>query len=271
MRILIKIGGAQLEQPGPRAEFARALCAARAAGHELAVVHGGGNQIRSLCRELGLIERYKDGLRVTDERTADVALMVLAGLINRTLVHALQRAGLPAAGLCGADGNLFAAVPHAPGELGFVGRVERCDPRLAEVLLAAGYTPVIATSAPLLEGAQAPGEHFYNINADMAVAPLAVALRAQAVLFLTDVPGVLDGERRRLAVLTPKLCAALQAQGVIGGGMLPKIESALAALAARPGALVKIAPAQGDNAVLVALDESGGTLFCAAVPEGIAV
>ena len=109
MRILVKIGGAQLEETEPRAQLCKAIAAARRQGHEIVVVHGGGNQIRQLGGELGLQDRYHEGLRITDARTADVVLMVLGGQVNRTLVAALQRAGVPASGICGADGSSFAA------------------------------------------------------------------------------------------------------------------------------------------------------------------
>lgn len=275
MRILVKIGGAELEQPAARASVARSLAAARRAGHELAVVHGGGNQIRALSRALSIEERSVAGLRVTDERTAEVVLMVLGGQVNRTLVHALQRAGLASMGLCGADGGLFCVKQHRPesGEdLGYVGEVLRVDPRPAEALLRAGFTPVIATVAPLAPGEDAPDDHFYNVNADMAVGPLAAALACDAVLFLTDVEGVLDVAKRRLVSLTAAQSAELCASGVIRGGMVPKVESALAALAAVPRALVKIAPAGGaaepiesGGAVLAALEPSVGTRF---LPNG---
>ncbi|TAJ21912.1 MAG: hypothetical protein EPO68_04020, partial [Planctomycetota bacterium] len=103
-RLLVKLGGAQLEEPAARAAVARSLAAARAAGHELVIVHGGGNQIRALTKQLGIADRYHEGLRITDAATADVVLMVLAGLVNKALVADLGAAGVAAVGLCGADG-----------------------------------------------------------------------------------------------------------------------------------------------------------------------
>jgi acetylglutamate kinase len=264
MRLLVKVGGAQLEQPAAREALARSLAAARRAGHELVVVHGGGNQIRALCAALGIAERSVSGLRVTDERTADVVLLVLAGQVNRELVQALGRAGLPAVGLSGADGGLFAVKKHRPvsgADLGYVGEVARVDARPAEVLLRAGYVPVIATVAPLAAGEDAPDDRFYNVNADMAVAPLAAAFACDAVVFLTDVPGVLDAAGELVPALDPVRCRELRASGVIRGGMIPKVESALAALAAAPRALVKIAPAGAESAVLAALAPAHGTRF----------
>jgi acetylglutamate kinase len=261
MRILLKIGGAQLEETAPRAALCQSIAAARRAGHEVVVVHGGGNQIRQLARELGLDERYHDGLRVTDARTAEVVLMVLAGSVNRTLVAALQHAGLSAVGICGADAGTFTARKlQKPGvDLGFVGAVDAVHPRLVHELLAQGHVPVLATVAP---GGSADGsEPFFNLNADLAAGPLCRAFGCDALLFLTDVPGVLDAGRRRLASLTPSQSAQLVQSGTASGGMLPKLEAALLARAENPCALVKIAPADAPDAVLAALSAEIGTEF----------
>lgn len=264
MRILVKIGGAQLEQPGPRTELCRALARARRDGHELIVVHGGGNQIRTVSKALGLADRYHDGLRITDAATADVVLMVLGGLVNRTLVSALGHAGVPAVGLSGADGGTFHAAPLTkPGvDLGYVGKIDGADPRLVKALLASGCVPVLATVAQR-RGAE-PGEPFYNLNADHAAGPLCRAFGCDALLFLTDVDGVRGGDGTRLAELTPTDCERLVASGVATGGMLPKLEAALAALADNPRALVKIAPAAADDCVRQALRANTGTRFVAA-------
>lgn len=263
MKLLVKIGGAQLEEPAAREQLAQACARAHAAGHQLVLVHGGGNQIRTLVRRLGLPERYHEGLRVTDPHTADVVLQVLCGTVNKELVAALNAAGLSAVGLCGADGGSFGAEPmRVPGtDLGYVGRVQAVDTRLVETLLERGFVPVVATTAPLASAAQGPSAHFYNINADMAAAPLAAALCCDAILFLTDVPAVLDAGKQRLAVLDAAECARLRGAGVIAGGMIPKVDAALEALAACPGAQVKIAPALGPDCVQQALLPAVGTLF----------
>jgi acetylglutamate kinase len=264
--LLVKLGGAQLEEPAARAAVARSLAAARAAGHELVIVHGGGNQIRALTKQLGIADRYHEGLRITDAATAEVVLMVLAGLVNKALVADLGAAGVASIGLCGADGALFSArkLESSSADLGYVGEVDAVEPRAARALLAAGFAPVIATVAPLSSGSAGARDRFYNINADMAVGPLARALDCDAVLFLTDVPGVLDAAKRRLPSLTRAECTALRASGVVSGGMIPKVQSALAALDAHPRALVKIAPAAGADAVLDALTDAVGTRFTAA-------
>jgi acetylglutamate kinase len=260
VRILVKVGGAQLEEAPARAALARSVARAVRAGHELVLVHGGGNQIRDLSRRLGIADRYHEGLRITDDATADVVLMVLAGLVNKTLVAALAENGVRAVGVSGADASSFAArrVTRAGVDLGWVGEIERCDPQLFETLLDAGYLPVVATSAP---GASRGEAHFYNVNADLAAGPLARAIEADALLFLTDVAGVLGAEQELMPALSPARVAELREQGVIHGGMIPKVEAALAALVAAPGTLVKIASSAGEDAILSALRPESGTRF----------
>jgi acetylglutamate kinase len=261
VRILLKVGGAALEEAGPRLRFAECVFAATRVGHEVIVVHGGGNQIARLCERLELEETRVDGLRVTDGPTAEAVLMTLGGSVNRELVAALQHAGLTAVGLTGADGNLFAAEPlRAPSgvKLGYVGQVAHVDPSVPEALLREGHVPVIASVAPRRGR---PEEPFYNINADHAVAPLAEALGADAVLFLTDVPAVRDGDGEPLSELDPQLVEQLKQSGALAGGMLPKTEAALAAARALPGGLVKIAPAHAPDCVRFALHDGVGTRF----------
>jgi acetylglutamate kinase len=265
MRILVKIGGAQLEEAGPRTALCKSLARARAEGHELVVVHGGGNQIRTVGKALGLPENYHDGLRITDARTAEVVLMVLGGLVNRTLVAALQRSGVPSVGLSGADGGTFTAKKlERPGvDLGFVGSVDTVRPQLVTSLLASGHVPVLATVAPghVANDSTNGGDPFFNLNADHAAGPLCRAFACDALLFLTDVPGVLDGNGQRLGRLTPTDCERLVATGVAKGGMLPKLDAALLALRDNPRALIKIAPANAADAVLLALRANTGTQF----------
>lgn len=263
MRLLVKIGGAQLEQAAPRARLCGAIAKARAGGHEVVLVHGGGNQIRELGKALGIEDRYHEGLRITDARTAEVVLMVLGGQVNRRLCASLQRAGVSAVGISGADGGSFTARRlQRPGvELGFVGAIDSVQPALVDTLLAAGHVPTIATVAP---GAHAEeGEPFYNLNADHAAGPLCRALRCDALLFLTDVPGVMDAQRLVLPALSPADCERLVQSGVAKGGMLPKLEAALLAQRENQTALIKIVPADGDDAVLAGLSPTIGTRFVA--------
>ena len=273
MRILVKIGGAQLANSEARASFCSAVADARDAGHELIVVHGGGEQVRDWTRRLGLEEHKVDGLRVTDAPTAEVVLAVLGGQVNRSLVADLQAEGVPAVGLTGADGGSFSAHRHTPDgrDLGYVGEVDEVRPELFQTLLAAKFVPVIATLAPLALTQNDPADHLYNVNADSAAAPLAAALDAEVLLMLTDVPGVLGAEGELLSELSAGGAAELEKRGVLVGGMLPKVHGALAARAALPGGLVKIAPADVPSALLAALEPDVGTTFIASLSsEGTA-
>jgi acetylglutamate kinase len=230
MRLLVKIGGAQLAKDKARQELAQAVAAAHRAGHEVLVVHGGGDQIRSLSRQLGLQDHYHGGLRITDAQTADVVLQVLGGQVNRTLVAALEQAGLKALAL-------------------------------VQALLEIGVVPVLATVAPLAPELTGDRSHFYNINADHACGPLAHAFGVDAVLFLTDVPGVLDQGGHLYPELDASTCGLLMEGGVIAGGMIPKVEAAFEAAVDHGCDMVKIAPAQGENAILHALAPGVGTKF----------
>ena len=270
MKLLVKIGGAALEQPAPRARFAGSVAAALAAGHQLVLVHGGGNQVGDLTRRLGLETRRIAGLRVTDAATAGAVLQVLGGEVGRKLAAALVAAGVPALSLTGADGGLFCGRPleHPAGDLGFVGEIESVDVSVIERLIAVGFVPSIASVCPSPGTASSndgDDQPFLNINADHAVAPIAAAWKADAVLFLSDVPGVLDAQRKTQSDIFPAGADALVREGIIAGGMLPKVDAALAAARANPDALIKIASAENADAVLCALQPHVGTQFHAEV------
>jgi len=263
MRILVKIGGTQLSDPRSRSDLATAVAGAKAAGHQLILVHGGGDQIRDLTGKLGIEDRYHNGLRITDAETAEAVLMVLGGQVNRQLVAELGARGVEAVGITGADGGTFSAAPlqREGVDLGYVGSVHRVRGKLVESLLASDLLPVIATVAPLDGELTGSPEHFYNINADHCAGPLAHALGAETLLFLTNVAGVLDASQQLVHHLTPGSCAELRASGVIRGGMIPKVEAALSAVAAHPDGTIKIASADRDDAILAALEHHTGTVF----------
>lgn len=263
MRILVKIGGTQLSDPRSRSDLATAVAGAKAAGHQLILVHGGGDQIRDLTGKLGIEDRYHNGLRITDAETAEAVLMVLGGQVNRQLVAELGARGVEAVGITGADGGTFSAAPlqREGVDLGYVGSVHRVRGKLVESLLASDLLPVIATVAPLDGELTGSPEHFYNINADHCAGPLAHALGAETLLFLTNVPGVLDASQQLVHHLTPGSCAELRASGVICGGMIPKVEAALSAVVAHPDGTIKIASADRDDAILAALEHHTGTVF----------
>ena len=272
MKVLIKIGGAQLEEPAPRQELCMAIQRARQEGHRVIVVHGGGNQIRTTTKALGIVDRYHEGLRITDAATAQAVLMVLGGLVNRTLVQSLATCGVSAVGLTGADGSTFSAkqLVRSGVDLGFVGSVDQVNGSLVETLLQNGHVPVIATVAPgtVTSGTVTSGtetacsaDPFFNINADHAAGPLCRAFDCDALLFLTDVEGVLDQDRRLLPLLTNTDCERLIRTGVATGGMQPKLEAAQQAASENPHAIVKIASASHPDCVLAALKDGAGSRF----------
>lgn len=227
--MVIKVGGNELDD----AAFLAALTYAVVAMPERPViVHGGGKELTTLQRRLGLESRFVEGLRVTDEASLAVAEMVLRGRANLRLVRALASARVPALGLCGVDAGLILVekVLHPSEDLGFVGRPVTVDAERLRTLLAAGFLPVLA---PIGLGADG---YSYNVNADHVAAAVAVALGAPRLVFLTNVPGVLrDGDP--LEQLTVAEVEALIEDGTIAGGMVPKVRAAREALDAGVGAV----------------------------------
>ncbi|MBX6378198.1 MAG: acetylglutamate kinase, partial [Clostridia bacterium] len=204
-------------------------------GMQPVLVHGGGPAISGWLARLGIESRFVDGLRVTDRDTVEVVQMVLAGRINKDLVARLQALGARGVGLCGIDGGLFLARRQAyvdrsgtPQDLGFVGEIAAVAPEIVTSLAEAGYIPVVASVAADEAGV------VYNVNADLAAGALAAALGAAKLILLTDVPGILREPGRPetlFSVLTAADLRRLVAEGVVTGGMIPKAEACLQALA----------------------------------------
>lgn len=218
--LVIKLGGSALDH---EIEALEDIIWVRELGARPVLVHGGGAEINAWLERLGIAKQFKRGLRVTDKATLEVVRMVLAGKVNGELVHLIGTLGGRAIGLTGLDGGLLRARRIDP-ELGFVGAISHVDPRPVEALAAAGYIPVIA---PL--GAGENGEVF-NINADDAAADLARGMGAAKLLYLSDVPGILDDNGSLLSLLTDVHTRQLIEDGTIRGGMIPKAEACLRAL-----------------------------------------
>lgn len=227
---VVKYGGAAMTEPELRESFARDVALLSKVGVRVVIVHGGGKEITGIAAKLGLETRFVDGQRYTDEAMVDVVQMVLAGRTNKDIVRRVNKYDGDAAGLCGIDGGVLQAEKFAEGgvDLGLVGRVTEVRTQYLELLLDGGFMPVIA---PL--GVDAAGT-VYNINADVAAAQIAGALKAEKLVFLSDVEGVLENGKlvRRM---TEKAAEALITSGVIGGGMIPKVRSAFDALEAGVG------------------------------------
>ncbi len=218
--LVIKLGGSTLENQRDALEDIVWL---RGLGAHPVLVHGGGAEINEWLGRLGIAPRFERGLRVTDAETLDVVRMVLVGKVNGELVGLLGTLGGLAVGLSGLDGQLLRAAPIAP-ELGYVGAVTAVNPGPIEALAAAGYIPVIA---PLALG---PSGEVLNVNADDAAADLARGLRAAKLLYLSNIPGILDRHGALLSVLTASQVRDLIEDGTIAGGMIPKAEACLRAL-----------------------------------------
>jgi acetylglutamate kinase len=225
--VVIKYGGAAMEDPALREEFARDVVLLKYVGIRPVVVHGGGPEITSYMERLGMPVRFVGGLRVSDAQTVEVAKMVLVGKVNKDIVLRLNRHGQPAVGLCGDDGLLFRVSRQAgPGgeDVGFVGKIDRVD---VDVLnhIAQDYIPVVASMGADREG------NSYNVNADEAAGAVARALGAYKVIFLTDVDGWLRDPADPASVISE--AGADEVEAVlddIGGGMRPKLKACLDAI-----------------------------------------
>jgi acetylglutamate kinase len=237
-----------------------------AEGHPVVLVHGGGNAINGLLKVMGQEPRFHNGLRVTDRPALDAALMMLRGRINAELVATINRAGqsrgIAALGLCGLDGRMLEARKEtAHGDIGFVGEITGVTTTVLEMALEKGFLPVVA---PIGTATDDPATGMYNINADNAAAHLAAALHAEACVFLTDVPGVLDGAKKTIPHLDRASVQKLVEDGTIYGGMIPKIGSAVKAL--EGASRVLIIDGRPANALYQAVTDAGfkaGTVFTA--------
>jgi acetylglutamate kinase len=271
--VVIKYGGHAMGEEEVAKLFAADAVLLKLLGVHPVIVHGGGPQISRMLEKAGVKSTFVDGLRVTDEATMEVAEMVLSGAINKEIVHWINRAGAEAdvrgVGLSGKDARLITVtkttktqrdpssnIEHVV-DLGFVGEPEHVDPKIIKALIFAeeDYIPVIA---PI--GVSAEGDT-YNINADTVSGAVAAALRAKRMLMLTDVPGVLDKNGDLLRQLTVASAKAAIADGVVQGGMIPKLETAIHAVEAGVEAVV-ILDGRRPHAMLTELftEHGAGTL-----------
>jgi acetylglutamate kinase len=242
VKIVVKVGGAAIEEKSTLHKCAHAIVELARDGHHIAVVHGGGVALTRTLKLLGKESDFVNGLRITDAETRDVALMVLAGIVNKTLVAGINAAGYPAIGLCGGDGTLFRARKKlTPGyDLGYVGEISSVEPKWLEAIWGQGGVPVLSSLALGSDG------EYYNINADQMASACAVATHADALIFLTDVAGVKDAQGTVIPWLTTKEITALIADSVVAGGMLPKLEACSQALKRGVGRVRILPSAQVD-------------------------
>ena len=225
MKFVVKLGGAALEKPELLHTCARSITELVKDGHKVALVHGGGVQLTKLLKQMGKESEFVSGLRITDAETRDAAIMVLGGRVNKSLVAALDQCGQAAVGLTGGDGHVFRARKKKTNpDLGFVGEIAETDPRWLDAIWAMGAVPVISSIALGFDG------EYYNINADEMASACAVATKADALVFLTDVPGVKGADGNVMRWLSLKEIPALEQASVVSGGMLPKLNACKHAL-----------------------------------------
>ena len=266
--VVIKYGGHAMGDRAAAEDFAEDIVLLEQSGVKPIVVHGGGPQIGRMLDKLGIQSSFAGGLRITDEATVEVVEMVLAGSINKQIVGWISAEGGRAVGLSGKDGNMVRARKAVrtvvePGQatgrevdLGFVGEPEEVHRGVLDAVLKAELIPVLA---PVAAGADG---QTYNVNADTFAGAIAGALTAKRLLLLTDVPGVLDRDKRLLPELTVEACRGLIADGTITGGMIPKIETCIYAIERGVEAVV-ILDGKVPHAVLLELftDYGAGTLI----------
>ena len=234
--IVIKYGGSAMVDEDLKRGFARDVVLMKLVGMNPVVVHGGGPQIASLLERIGKKSEFVDGLRVTDRETIDVVEMVLGGLVNKSIVALINAQGGRAVGLSGKDGGMIQArkLLLRQGQsddeggvidIGQVGEIEQINPAVVDTLDQANFIPVIAPIGAGTDGTA------YNINADTVAGSLAVTLKAEKLILLTNTPGVLNSDDQLLELLSETEAQDLIEQGVISGGMLPKVQCALEAVA----------------------------------------
>src|ERR1700761_1660630 len=227
MKYVIKLGGAALQNPALLHACAQAIADMVKDGNQVALVHGGGVQLTRTLKLMGKQSEFIAGLRVTDAVTRDTALMVLAGQVNKSLVAALGAHGQSAVGLSGGDGLIFRArKKRTAPDLGFVGEIVASDPRWLDAIWKMGSVPVLSSMALGYDG------EYYNINADEMAAACAMCCNADALVFLTDVPGVRGANGQVMRWLSVDQIAGLTRDAVISGGMLPKLSACREALMA---------------------------------------
>jgi acetylglutamate kinase len=264
---VVKYGGHAMGDAALARDFASDIVLLKAVGINPVVVHGGGPQIGAMLKRVGVESNFIDGLRVTTKETAEIAEMVLSGAINKELVGWINGAGGRAVGISGKDGGFVKAVkvrrtqkdPDSNIErnvdLGYVGEPEKVDRSIIDTISGAGMIPVIAPIGVGEDG------HTYNINADTMAGAVAQALGAARLLLLTDVAGVLDKNGQLMTDLNPSTVAALQTDGTISGGMIPKLETCVHAVQAGVDAAV-ILDGRVPHAMLIEMftDKGAGTL-----------
>lgn len=234
--IVIKYGGSSMEEEGVRRSFALDIVLLKYIGLNPVIVHGGGPQISEMLKKIGKKSQFIEGMRVTDDETMEIVEMVLVGRVNKEIVNLINQQGGKAVGLSGKDGQLIAARkmkltrslgadrPPEMIDIGLVGEVKSVNPGVIEVLMKDNFIPVIAPVGAGEEG------QTYNINADLVAGKVASALKAEKLILLTDVEGVMDEKKQLIPTLVSQKAKKLISQKIISSGMIPKVNCCLKAL-----------------------------------------
>jgi acetylglutamate kinase len=255
LRLTVKLGGSILEDGDIRMRLLSQVSSIAKQGHQIILVHGGGKSLNRRLSQMQMASEFIEGLRKTDADTLQAAVMVLAGEVNKKIVAELIQVGTPAVGICGADAEAVQCVsveglPGYPAGIGFVGKPTKVNKSFFEMMLSAGLTPVVSSIAI---GADC---HLYNVNADQMASACASGVGCASLVFLTDVPGVRDGNGSVLSRLSEDEIRSLRTRGILSGGMLPKTSSCLEAIAAGVGS-VHILPGSSPDVLTKFID---GTL-----------
>lgn len=255
--IVIKYGGNAMVNENLKNAVMTDIVLLSLVGVKVVLVHGGGPEINEMLNKVGKESKFVNGLRYTDKETMDIVQMVLAGKVNKDLVELLHINGGKAIGLCGIDGGMIKATRHKDEDLGLVGDITQVNVEPINDLLCKGYIPVISTIAG--------GDEVYNINADTAAARIAAELKAEKIILMTDIRGLLknkDDENSLINVVNVSDVQSLKAQGVISGGMIPKVDCCVEAVR-RGVKRAHIIDGRIEHSILIELltDEGIGTMF----------
>ena len=259
--IVVKYGGNAMINEKLKSAVMNDLVLMQLVGINVVLVHGGGPEINSMLDAIGKESRFENGMRVTDQETIDVVQMVLAGKVNKSLVQLLESHGGKALGLCGLDGRLLMADKLTAGaaDLGYVGEIREVNPAPIEMVIGDGYLPIVATVAGGYDG------NVYNINADLAAAQIAAKLGAKKLILMTDIRGLLrdvNDPESLIPVVNVSEVPMLKRDGIISGGMIPKIDCCVEAV--RNGvSRAHIIDGTIEHSIILELfsDEGIGTMF----------
>ncbi len=256
--VVVKYGGNAMIDEALKNDVMNDIVLMQLVGINVVLVHGGGPEINGMLKKIGKEGRFLNGMRVTDQETMDIVQQVLAGKVNKDLVQRLEDAGGKAVGLCGLDGSLLKA-DQLDAELGYVGEIREVNTRILENAASNGYVPIVSTVAAGYHG------EVYNINADVAAARIAASLSAMKLILMTDVRGLLrdkDNESTLIPVVNVSDVSRLKKEGIISGGMIPKIDCCVDAVRRGVGR-AHIIDGRTPHSILVELftDEGIGTMF----------